>query len=161
MGGGTSWSLSSSGLYFSRLDLTKIFSTQPQLLWIHVCNHSVMISKKKKNVHYRYSLPVVLIIFLTPLPWWALSLRRRRFAMDVSFRFEHLTVFHYLHIVPVWVYILMTIYCNKKFLWQQLRDVLIYGHKAKSPGCSLILYAPSWGSLLVPTTLTTISLRIS
>lgn len=63
--------------------------------------------------------------------------------MDVSFRFEHLTVFHYLHIVPLWVYILMTIYCNKKFLWQQLRDVLIYGHKVKSPGCSLILYAPS------------------
>lgn len=73
------------------------------------------------------TLHVVLTMFLTPLSWWALSLKRRRFDMDVSFTFEHLTVFHYLCIVPVWVYILMTIYCNKKFLWQQLRDVLIYG----------------------------------
>lgn len=90
------------------------------------------------------TLPVVLTIFLTPLSWWALSLGRKRFDMDVSFIFEHLTVFHYLHIVPVWVYILMTIYCNKTFSLATVERCADYGHKMRSLGCGLILYAPSW-----------------
>ena len=63
--------------------------------------------------------------------------------MEVSFRFERLTVFHYLHNVPVWVYILMTIYCNKKSSLATVERCADYGHKVRSLDCSLILYAPS------------------
>lgn len=71
--------------------------------------------------------PLALRIFLFLFLHRPLSLEELN--KNILFRNEFSNVSHSLYIVQLLVYVLITIYCRKKFLWWKLSDVLTYMSK--------------------------------
>lgn len=65
------------------------------------------------------------------------------FNKDISLSIKDFTVSHALHNMQVWVTVLITIYCKKKFFWWEVSNVLIYGYNNTLSGLGLFLYSLS------------------
>lgn len=123
------------------LEPVQVLWVLAQSLWVCMYIRPVVSGRYCLNcllgiIHYLWLLKS--FCFLFHIDFWALS---GGFDEDILFWTKCSKVSHSLHIVQLWVFMLVPIYCKKELLWWELRKTLICGHGSLSLGVISLPYS--------------------
>lgn len=94
-------------------------------------NKLVKIASFQRVIHNRWLIRSLHSL----LPWrilWIPEPWGEGFDLDFPFRNEYSKASYCLYTVPLWVLVLIIVYCKKKLSWWGLRNALIYGYSIRS-----------------------------
>lgn len=88
------------------------------------CSADVVSSCNESPAMFSKCVALDACSFWIRLSWWGAVIQKPNYSFGWNF----------------WASVLIIIYCQKMFLWWELRNTLIYGYKDKNSGGSFILY---------------------